>query len=275
MQTHPFIILPSSHARSNPKVPYAEALEAALRAEIKGEVRFDPASKALYATDASNYRHTPIGLVIPRDEADVMATVRLCRDYDAPILTRGAGTSLSGQCTNTAVILDFSKYMNHMDPVDPVARTVRVQPGIVLDRVREAAELHQLTFAPDPATHSRCTIGGMIGNNSCGVHGLLGGKTVDNVVSLDILLYDGTRLTVGPTSDAELAAKIASGGREAEIYQALKTLRDEHAERIRRQFPQIPRRVSGFNLDDLLPEAGFNLAKALVGSEGTCAIVLS
>jgi FAD/FMN-containing dehydrogenase/Fe-S oxidoreductase len=274
-QPTPFTILPSSHARSNPKIPYAQWLETALRAEIKGEVRFDAASKALYATDASNYRQTPIGLVIPRDEEDVIATVRLCREHDAPILTRGGGTSLAGQCTNTAVILDFSKYMNKMDAVDPIARTVRVQPGIVLDRVREAAELHNLTFAPDPATHSRCTIGGMIGNNSCGVHGLLGGKTVDNIVSLEILLYDGTRLTVGPTPEAELEAKIASGGREGEIYAALKTLRDDHADRVRQQFPKIPRRVSGFNLDDLLPEAGFDVAKALVGSEGTCVVILA
>jgi FAD/FMN-containing dehydrogenase/Fe-S oxidoreductase len=173
------------------------------------------------------------------------------------------------------VILDFSKYMNQMDPVDPVSRTVRVQPGIVLDRVREAAERHALTFAPDPATHSRCTLGGMIGNNSCGVHGLMGGKTVDNIVSLDVLLYDGTRMTVGATSDAELEEKIAAGGRAGAIYAALRTLRDEHAERIRAQFPQIPRRVSGFNLDELLPESGFHVARALVGSEGTCVIVLS
>jgi FAD/FMN-containing dehydrogenase/Fe-S oxidoreductase len=271
----PFTILPSSHARAHEAFPAVQSLEAALKQAIRGEVRFDPASKALYATDASNYRHTPIGLVIPRNEADVIETVRICREYDAPILTRGAGTSLAGQCTNTAVILDFSKYMNQMEPVDAVARTVRVQPGIVLDRVREAAELHSLTFAPDPATHSRCTIGGMIGNNSCGVHGLLGGKTVDNIVSLDILLYDGTRLTVGATSEAELARKASLDCREGEIYAGLRALRDAHAERIRSQFPQIPRRVSGFNLDDLLPEAGFNVAKALVGSEGTCAIVLS
>ena len=272
---NPFTILPSSHARAHQSFPAANALEAALKQAVRGEVRFDPASRALYATDASNYRHTPIGLVIPRDEADVIATVDICRRHDAPILTRGAGTSLAGQCTNTAVVLDFSKYMNQMEPVDPIARTVRVQPGIVLDRVREAAERHDLTFAPDPATHSRCTIGGMIGNNSCGVHGLLGGKTVDNIVSLDILLYDGTRLTVSATTEAELAQKIVLPAREGEIYRSLKTLRDQHADRIRTQYPHIPRRVSGFNLDDLLPEAGFNVAKALVGSEGTCAIVLS
>jgi FAD/FMN-containing dehydrogenase len=164
--------------------------------------------------------------------------------------------------------------MHGMDPIDPVARTVRVQPGIVLDRLRDEAEKFNLTFAPDPATHSRCTLGGMIGNNSCGIHALMGGKTVDNIVSLDLLLYDGTRLTVGPTSVEELAAKIAGGGRIGEIYAGLKDLRDCYAPLIRERFPDIPRRVSGFNLDELLPGGSFNVARALVGSEGTCAIIL-
>jgi len=150
-----------------------------------------------------------------------------------------------------------------------------VESGIVLDRLREAAELHHLTYAPDPATHSRCTLGGMIGNNSCGVHGLLGGKVVDNVETLDIVLYDGTRMTVGRTTPEELEAKIAGGGREGEIYARLKDLRDRYAGLIRERFPRIPRRVSGVNLDELLPENGFNLARALVGSEGTCATVVS
>ncbi len=275
MSTSPFVLLPSSHARARDTFPEAAALEQQLRAIIRGEVRFDPASKALYATDASNYRHTPIGVVIPRDEADVIATVAACRAVNAPILTRGAATSLAGQCCSAAVILDFSKYMSGMDAVDPATRTVRVQPGIVLDRVREAAEKFELTFAPDPATHSRCTIGGMIGNNSCGVHALMGGKTVDNIESLDLLLYDGTRLTVGPTTEAELEALINAGGRIGGIYTGLKRLRDSYADLVRKQFPQIPRRVSGFNLDQLLPENNFNVARALVGSEGACAIILS
>ena len=275
MSTTPFTILPSSHARSRETFPAASQLEAALRAVIRGEVRFDAGSRALYATDASNYRQIPIGLVIPRDEADVIATVDICRKFDAPILSRGGGTGLAGQTTNTAVVLDFSKYMNHIGEIDATNRTVTVQPGAVLDRVRDAAEKYNLTFAPDPATHSRCTLGGMIGNNSCGVHGLLGGKTVDGVHSLDILLYDGTRLTVGPTTPAELEAKIASGGRVGELYATLKTIRDKYADQVRKRFPKIPRRVSGFNLDDLLEENGFNVAKALVGSEGTCVVILA
>jgi FAD/FMN-containing dehydrogenase/Fe-S oxidoreductase len=274
MSTSPFVVLPSSHARVHTSFSRVDDLEKQLRAKIRGEVRFDNASRALYATDASNYRHTPIGLVIPLDEEDVIAAVAICRSFDAPILSRGGGTSLAGQCTNVAVILDFSKYMNGMGAVDPVACTVSVQPGIVLDRVREAAEQFELTFAPDPATHSRCTLGGMIGNNSCGVHALMGGKTVDNIESLDLLLYDGTRMTVGPTSEAELEQHIARGGRAGEIYAGLKRLRDTYAELVRARFPRIPRRVSGFNLDELLPENGFNVARALVGSEGTCAIIL-
>ena len=274
MSTSSFVLLPSSHARARDSFPEAEQLAEQLRANIRGEVRFDPSSRALYSTDASNYRHIPIGVVIPRDEADVVATVDLCRRFNAPLLSRGAGTSLAGQGCNFAVILDFSKYMNGMGAIDPNTRTVRVQPGIVLDRVRDAAEKFSLTFAPDPATHSRCTIGGMIGNNSCGVHALMGGKTVDNIESLDLLLYDGTRLTVGPTTEAELEAFIKQGGRIGEIYAELKRLRDTYADQVRAKFPRIARRVSGLNLDELLPENNFNVARALVGSEGTCAVIL-
>jgi FAD/FMN-containing dehydrogenase/Fe-S oxidoreductase len=269
-----FTILPSSHARSREQFPGAAELEHGLRAAVRGEVRFDAASKALYATDGSNYRHIPIGLVIPVDEEDVVAAVGVCRSFGAPILSRGAGTSLAGQCCNAAVILDFSKYMNKMGAVDPGSRTIHVQPGVVLDRVRAAAEKFSLTYAPDPATHSRCTLGGMIGNNSCGVHGLMGGKTVDNVESLDLLLYDGTRMTVGATNEDELRRHIAAGGRQGEIYAELKRIRDQYAELVRARFPHIPRRVSGYNLDELLPENGFHVARALVGSEGTCVIIL-
>jgi len=249
-------------------------LEEKLRQVVRGEVRFDQASRALYATDASNYRQVPIGLVLPRDEADVVATVAACRELGAPVLSRGGGTSLAGQCCNVAVILDFSKYMHGIVELDPERKFARVQPGIVLDRLRDAAEEYDLTFAPDPATHSRCTLGGMIGNNSCGVHALMGGKTVDNIEALDILLYDGTRLTVGPTSAAELEAIIAGGGRRGQIYAGLVRIRDTYSELIRQRFPKIPRRVSGYNLDELLPENGFNVARALVGTEGTCVTVL-
>jgi FAD/FMN-containing dehydrogenase len=252
----------------------SQELEQKLRSAIQGEVRFDSASRALYATDASNYRQVPIGLVVPRDVADVEATLAACRALGAPVLPRGGGTSLSGQCCNVAVVLDFSKYMRSIHWLDAEKKLAHVEPGIVLDRVREAAEEHHLTFAPDPATHSRCTLGGMIGNNSCGVHALMGGKTVDNIHSLDIALYDGTRLTVGATSEEELSSIIATGGRRGEIYAGLRQIRDQYAELVRKRFPRIPRRVSGYNLDELLPESGFHVARALVGSEGTCATVL-
>jgi FAD/FMN-containing dehydrogenase/Fe-S oxidoreductase len=264
----------SSHAKPVDSFARAAELEKELQRTVKGEVRFDRGSRALYASDASNYRQIPIGLVVPRDEEDVVATVAACRKYDAPVLARGAGTSLAGQCCNVAVVMDFTKYMNRILEIDPNSRIARVLPGLVLDRLRERAETHHLTFGPDPSTHSRCTLGGMIGNNSCGTHSLLAGKTVDNVEELRVLLYDGAQLTVGATSDAELAAIIARGGRPAEIYAALRWIRDEYSELIRARYPKIPRRVSGYNLDQLLPENGFHVARALVGTEGTCVTVL-
>ena len=237
-------------------------------------MRFDRGSRALYAADASNYRQVPIGLVIPQDEGDVIATIMACKKFGAPVLARGAGTSLAGQCCNVAVVLDFTKYMNRILEIDAEARFARVQPGVVLDRLRERAELHHLTFGPDPSTHSRCTLGGMIGNNSCGTHSLLAGKTVDNVERLRVLLYDGAQLEVGATPQEELSAIIAAGGRKGEIYSRLATIRDQYGELIRARYPNIPRRVSGYNLDQLLPENGFHVARALVGSEGTCVTVL-
>ncbi len=264
----------SSHGKPIDTFGRAAELDSELRRTVRGEVRFDRGSRALYSTDASNYRQVPIGVVVPRDEDDVRATVAVCRSFDAPILARGSGTSLAGQSCNVAVVLDFTKYMNRILEVDLENRVSRVQPGVILDTLRARAERHHLTFGPDPSTHSRCSLGGMIGNNSCGTHSLLAGKTVDNVHELTILLYDGTELTVGATSEAELDAIVREGGRRGEIYGALRSIRDRYAERIRSGFPQIPRRVSGYNLDQLLPENGFHVARALVGSEGTCAIVL-
>jgi FAD/FMN-containing dehydrogenase/Fe-S oxidoreductase len=264
----------SSHAKPVDSFGQAAALERELQRRVRGEVRFDRGSRALYATDGSNYRQIPIGLVIPRDADDVKAAVAACRQFGAPVLPRGAGTSLAGQCCNVAVVLDFTKYMNQILEIDPVQRFARVQPGIVLDSLRNAAEVHQLTFGPDPSTHSRCTLGGMIGNNSCGTHSLLAGKTVDNVEELRVLLYDGTEIVVGATGPDEWNAIAREGGRRADIYNSLRTLRDRHESEIRARFPQIPRRVSGYNLDELLADRGFHVARALVGSEGTCVIVL-
>src|ERR1700678_3272178 len=250
-------------------------LEARLKATLRGDVLFDLGSRAMYAADSSNYRQMPVGVVNPRDAADVEAALAACRATGAAVLPRGAGTSLAGQTANVALVFDYSRYMKGLTSIDPEAKLAVVEPGIVLDRLREAAEVHHLTYAPDPATHSRCTLGGMIGNNSCGVHGLLGGKVVDNVESLDIVLYDGTRMTVGATPPERLEALVAGGGRIGQIYSGLARIRDRYAALVREKFPRIPRRVSGYNLDELLPESGFHVARALVGSEGTCANVVS
>jgi FAD/FMN-containing dehydrogenase/Fe-S oxidoreductase len=245
-----------------------------LASAVEGEARFDDGSRALYANDASIYRQVPLGVVLPRHADDVGAALEVCRRHGVPIVARGCGTGLAGQSVNAGVMFDFSKYMHRLLDLDPKARTARVQPGLICDDLRAAAGEHGLTFAVDPATHDRCTLGGMIGNNSCGTHSVMGGKTVDNVLSMDVITYDGTRMTVGATDDEQYARVLATGGRPAEIYQRLRELRDRHAELIRSRFPDVPRRVSGYNLDDLLPEKGFNLARALVGTECTCVLVL-
>src|SRR5438309_3987366 len=258
----------------SPQSVDAASLVSALRRHLRGEVRFDNGSRALYATDGSNYRQVPIGVVIPRDTDDVLSAVSICREHAAPILCRGGGTSLAGQCCNVAVVLDFSKYMAKIVELDPERRIARVQPGVILDHLRNAAEKYNLTFGPDPASHSRCTLGGMIGNNSCGVHSVMAGKTDENIEELEIFTYDGIRMRVGATSASELDEIIHAGGRRSEIYSGLKAIRDTHGELVRQKFPQIPRRVSGYNLNYLLPENGFHVARALVGSEGTCVTVL-
>jgi FAD/FMN-containing dehydrogenase/Fe-S oxidoreductase len=252
----------------------ASDLGAELARRIRGEVRFGDGSRALYATDSSNYRQVPIGVVVPRDVEDVLETVAVCGRFDVPILTRGTGTSLAGQTTNTAVIIDFSKYLSRILELDPANARARVEPGVILDHLRDRAEDFHLTFGPDPSTHSRCTLGGMIGNDSCGVHSVMAGRTSHNVESLDILTYDGARFTVGPTDDAEFQRIVQERGRRGDIYRQLRALTDRHGGAIRTGFPNIPRRVSGYNLPELLPENGFNIARALVGSEGTLAIVL-
>ena len=257
----------------------ASGLAQALSSQVRGDVRFDDGSRALYATDGSNYRQVPIGVVLPRDADDVLAAISVCREFGAPLLCRGGGTSLAGQCCNVAVVLDFSKYMAAILEIDPARRIARVQPGVVLDSLRNAAEKHHLTFAPDPASHDRCTIGGMIGNNSCGVHSVMAGKTDDNIEELEVVTYDGVRMKVGQNlihvgTAAPGLSDRSESNRATQIYNSLKQIADQYADLIRQKFPNIPRRVSGYNLNYLLPENGFHLARALVGSEGTCATVL-
>jgi FAD/FMN-containing dehydrogenase/Fe-S oxidoreductase len=251
-----------------------QRLMADLRSVVKGEVRFDDGTRAAYAHDASIYRQVPIGVVVPLDVDDVVRAVEVCRAHGAPVLNRGGGTSQAGQCCNVAVVIDTSKYVTRILKVDGEARRAWVEPGTNLDDLQAAAKPHGLAFGPVPSTHDRCTLGGMIGNNSCGGHSVVAGKTDDNTEEMDILTYDGLRMTVGRTSEEELASIVAGGGRRGEIYAGLKGIRDRYADLIRSGFPRIPRRVSGYNLDRLLPEHGFHVAQALVGSEGTCVTVL-
>lgn len=254
----------------------AAALEGTLRRVVAGEVRFDAGSRALYATDGSNYRQVPIGVVIPKSRHDVVETIAACRKFGAPLLSRGGGTSLAGQCCNVAVVMDWSKYLHHVVELNPRERYARVQPGTICDSLRNAAKPYTLTWGPDPATHDHCTFGGMLGNNSCGVHAQMAGKAAENVLSMDIILYDGTEMTVGWMNDEQLDAKVAQTGREGSIYSQLKSLRDRYGKLIKERYPRIPRRVSGYNLDYLLPDddGRFNVARALVGSECTCVTIL-
>ena len=250
------------------------ALERDLAAAVDGEVRFDAGSRATYSTDSSNFRQTPIGVVVPHTVDAAAAAVAVCHRHGAPVLSRGGGTSLAGECTNTAVIIDFSKYCHRLISVDVANRTCVVEPGAVLDVMNDQLRDHDLEFGPEPATHNHCTIGGMIGNNSCGATAQRTGKVVDNTVELEVLLYDGTRMWVGATTDEQYEAIQREGGRKAEIYSQLRALRDAYLSQIRTRYPDIPRRVSGYNLDSLLPEKGFHVAQALVGSESTCVTVL-
>ena len=277
-------IQPGHHGRPVPlptvEAEAADALEAALRRVIRGEVRFDAGTRGMYATDASSYRQVPIGVVIPRDVEDVRQAVRLAREHGAPILARGGGTSLAGQCCNVALVLDFSKYMGRVLEVNPEERWARVEPGVVLDDLRALTRPHGLTFGPDPATHDRCTFGGMIGNDSCGVHSIQsrlfghGPRTADQILELTVLTYDGEILTLGATDEDGIDAIIAEGGRRGQIYRDLRDLRDHFADLIRERYPDIPRRVSGYNLPALLPENGFDVARSLVGTESTCVLFL-
>ena len=179
---------------------------------VEGDVRFTSGDRGLYASDASNYRMVPIGVVLPRDASDVERALAVCRQHGAPVFARGGGTGIPGQSVNHAVLFDFSRYMDRVIEIDADRRLARVEPGVVLDTLRDAATPHGLTFGPDPATHSRCTLGGMIGNNSCGSHSVMAGRTSDNIEALEILTYGGTRLWVGATSEAACQQMVAEGG---------------------------------------------------------------
>ena len=286
--TTPFNILQEKSPAKEVPHRYAEdvdlrSLERDLARELEGEVRFDRASIGMYSTDASNFREFPLGVVIPRSERDVVAAHRICARYGAPIVNRGTGTSLSGETVNFAVVIDHSKYLRAIGEPDVAQRLITVQPGAINEQVNIVAGKQNLIFGPDPSTHAYCTIGGNVGNNSCGVHSVQsqiygpGPRTSDNVHSMEIVLYGGERFRVGVNEEAHLDEIIRAGGRKGEIYRQLRDLRDRYADAIRKGYKpvtELPRRVSGYNLDELLPERGFNVARALVGTEGTCATAL-
>ncbi|WNZ14587.1 FAD-binding and (Fe-S)-binding domain-containing protein [Streptomyces sp. 11x1] len=209
--------------------------------------------------DASNYRRVPLGVVAPRDADDVAAVLSVCRAHGVPVVARGGGTSIAGQATGTGVVLDFTRHLNRLVSLDPEARTAVVQPGLVLDRLQEAAAPHGLRFGPDPSTHSRCTLGGMIGNNSCGSHSVAWGTTADSVRELSVLTGSG---------DARRLAQGWSGAPDG-----LRPLVERELARLRTGFPDLPRRISGYALDALLPENGADVARSFCGSEGTLGVV--
>ncbi|MGW3861045.1 FAD-binding oxidoreductase, partial [Streptomyces sp. NPDC005047] len=234
-------------------------LEAALRRAVRGEVGFDVTSRALTTMDASNYRRVPLGVVAPRDADDVAAVLEVCREHGVPVVARGGGTSIAGQATGTGVVVDFTRHMNRLVSLDAEARTAVVQPGLVLDRLQDAAAPHGLRFGPDPSTHSRCTLGGMIGNNSCGSHSVAWGTTADSVRELTVLTARGKRLRLGQEW--------------AGAPDGLRDLVDGGLARLRTGFPDLPRRISGYALDALLPERGSDVARSFCGSEGTLGVL--
>ncbi|MDF2693479.1 MAG: FAD/FMN-dependent dehydrogenase, partial [Labilithrix sp.] len=263
--------------RSLGRAPDAEPLARALRAAVRGEVRFDAASRALYAQDASNYRRIPLGVVVPESEEDVVAAVAACHSFGAPIVSRGGGTSLAGQTVNEAVVLDFSKRMNRILALDPYARRAIVEPGVVCDDLVAKAKPFGLTWGPKPATHNHCCFGGMLANNCGGRQAQMNGIAVNNVEALDVLLYDGTRMHLGWMNEADLASAIRWGGSGGALLARLRAFRDRWGEKIREGYPKLRRRVSGYNLDQLLPgpDGRFNLARLIVGSESTLATMLT
>ncbi len=261
---------------THPQPPAVDlaGFQSALQERVSGEVRFDRLSRAIYSTDASVYQIVPIGVVVPKSEADVVATVEMCSRYEMPITARGGGTSQAGQAIGPGVVLDFSKYLNRIVEINPAEKWARVEPGCVLDDLNLAAKRHGLQFAPDISTSNRATIGGMAANNSSGTRSVIHGKTIDHILGLKVLLADGTIISAAPVSAHELEGKCARQDLAGAGYRAVRQLAAKHAVEIIRRYPKILRRVGGYNLDAFVPGLPFNLAKMFVGSEGTLGITL-
>ena len=248
-----------------------------LTRRVDGEVRFDPYSRLLYSTDASIYQMEPIGVVIPRTTDDVQAVVEFAAGEGIPVLPRSGGTSLAGQTVNHAIVLDFSKYLNNVLEVNAEESWARVQPGIILEQLTKQVANHGLQYAPDPTTANRACVGGGIGNNTCGAHSVIYGKTLDHINELDVILSDGSRAHFAPLTASELESRLSAGGLEGDIYRGVMRIAAEQQEEIDRTYAKIQRRVSGYNLDEFVPQAGLtgpvNLARMVVGSEGTLCVV--
>jgi FAD/FMN-containing dehydrogenase/Fe-S oxidoreductase len=256
------------------QIPGDDVFFQALRRELEGEVLSDELGRGIYATDASVYQIMPLGVALPKNEADVLAALRLARQYQTAILPRGGGTSLAGQTVGKSLVLDFSKYMNQVLEFNPHERWVRVQPGMVCDELNAFLAPHGLHFAPDPATSSRANVGGMIGNNSSGTKSIIYGKTIDHVLALKVALADGTILELRETSPESYARIAEKPDREGEIYRGFRDIIFANSEAISERFPKVMRRVGGYNLDEFIDTSHWNLARLVCGSEGTLAVIL-
>ena len=246
-------------------------LQHELSSAVDGEVRFDPYSRALYSTDASIYQIEPVGVVIPSHAADVQAVIETCNRNGVAVLPRGGGTGLSGQTVNHAVVIDFSKYMHEILEINPEEHWVRTQPGITLDELNRQIRSHGLMFTPDPSTSSRANVGGAMGNNSCGSHSIIYGKTVDHVLEMDVTLSDGSQTVFKNVEGGALEAKLALSGLEGEIYRGVRDISARSADLVEARFPKILRRVGGYNIDRTNSGTAINLSELMVGSEGTLA----
>ena len=244
-----------------------------LAKRVSGEVRFDPFSRVLYSTDASIYQMEPVGVVIPRSVEDVLAVVEVARNNGVPVLPRAGGTSLAGQTVNHAIVIDFSKHLNQVIEVNREEQWARVQPGIVLEQLNKHLAPFNLQYAPDPTTANRACVGGGIGNNTCGAHSVIYGKTLDHVKEVAVVLSDGSPAHFRALGPHELEAKLSGSGLERDIYRGVRTIARENLEEIEARYPKIMRRVSGYNLDEFTTDSGFNLARMVVGSEGTLCVV--
>jgi FAD/FMN-containing dehydrogenase/Fe-S oxidoreductase len=250
------------------------ALGRGLAGRLAGDVDFGTGARAMFGADASNYRRIPVGVVYPRSAEDVAVTLWHARDAGVPTTMRGGGTSIAGNSIGAGIVVDTSRYLDRVLAIDADKRTARVEPGLVLNTLQRAAAPHGLRFGPDPSTASRCTLGGMIGNNACGSHSVAWGTTAESVESLDILRADGTPMTVGSYSPTEWQDLLTRPGRDGRTYRELSELEGRYREPWRTELSSYSRRVSGYGVDHLLPERGRSLAKALVGTEGTCVVVV-